>query len=331
MLDTYLSTRITTERKLAGILGLSGRVSMVAQLPKLQSQASKSLPVFWGHGSEDAMISLEKARSGVRTLEELGVAQLEFKTYPGMGHSTCQKEVLDIEAFLHKVLPPVFAFGAPPIVLGPRGKHTATIIFSHGLAGTAEDWRPFANSLIPLFPNVKFVLPTAPRRFVTVVGDRIHSWFNVKALGSPLPEQEDTEGMLAALKALDGLVQAEVNAGIPEERIVVGGFSQGCRLALLIAVMSERKLAGILGLSGMLMMVPKLESMQSEAAKSRPLFWGHGLDDVTNSLELARFGAKKLEGLGMAGLEFKTYPDMAHEICPQEMEDVVTFLKKILP
>ena len=51
--------------------------------------------------------------------------------------------------------------------------------------------------------------------------------FDVKALGSPLPHQEDTGGMMAALLALDGLVQAEVDLGIPEERIVVGGFSQG--------------------------------------------------------------------------------------------------------
>ena len=51
--------------------------------------------------------------------------------------------------------------------------------------------------------------------------------FDVKAYGCPLPHQEDTGGMMAALKALDELVQDEVNLGIPEESIVVGGFSQG--------------------------------------------------------------------------------------------------------
>ena len=45
--------------------------------------------------------------------------------------------------------------------------------------------------------------------------------------GSAAPELQDEAGMLAAVRRLDERVQAEVAQGIPEERILVGGFSQG--------------------------------------------------------------------------------------------------------
>ena len=53
--------------------------------------------------------------------------------------------------------------------------------------------------------------------------------FDVLAFGGLDPNQEDTEGMLSAVRYIDSLVQQEVDAGIPAERIVVGGFSQGKR------------------------------------------------------------------------------------------------------
>lgn len=40
--------------------------------------------------------------------------------------------------------------------------------------------------------------------------------------------------MLSAVKGIDALVQAEVDAGVAEERIVVGGFSQGAELVLVL-------------------------------------------------------------------------------------------------
>jgi predicted esterase len=50
--------------------------------------------------------------------------------------------------------------------------------------------------------------------------------FDVKGFNG-VPKDEDQEGMLASVAKLDELIDAEISGGIPSERIVVGGFSQG--------------------------------------------------------------------------------------------------------
>lgn len=52
------------------------------------------------------------------------------------------------------------------------------------------------------------------------------AWFDVKGFGGQ-PKDEDAEGMLASVAVINELVDAEVEAGISSESVVVGGFSQG--------------------------------------------------------------------------------------------------------
>ena len=75
-------------------------------------------------------------------------------------------------------------------------------------------------------------------------------WFDIANLsGLTDPTQDDEKGLLASVSAIDALIQAEVAAGIPEDRIVLGGFSQGGAVAILTALTSKRKLAGVAALS----------------------------------------------------------------------------------
>jgi predicted esterase len=59
------------------------------------------------------------------------------------------------------------------------------------------------------------------------VVDRNDDRFDIKSLSPSGPLQEDEQGMLASVKTISDLIAAEVDAGIPSQRIVVGGFSQG--------------------------------------------------------------------------------------------------------
>ena len=75
-------------------------------------------------------------------------------------------------------------------------------------------------------------------------------WFDIANLsGLTDSKQDDEKGLLASVAAVDALIQAEVDAGIPENRIVLGGFSQGGAVAILTALRSKRKLAGVAALS----------------------------------------------------------------------------------
>jgi hypothetical protein len=92
-----------------------------------------------------------------------------------------------------------------------------------------------------------------------------------KRSGEPDPEEDNEEGvedgMTKSVDYICGLIDKEVDGGIPVEKIVVKGFSQGCAISLLIGLMSryKGKLAGAVGLSGY---VPLNEKM-GKAIKKR--------------------------------------------------------------
>lgn len=73
------------------------------------------------------------------------------------------------------------------------------------------------------------------------------------------------------------IIREEIEVhGVPANRIVLGGFSQGCVLALLTGLTAEYNFAGLVALSGYMPMHTKIMDMVSEASKKTPIFWGHG-------------------------------------------------------
>lgn len=77
---------------------------------------------------------------------------------------------------------------------------------------------------------------------------------------------EDAEGIKTSAEYLNGLIQQEIDAGIPADRIVLGGFSQGGAMSIYTGLMSKVKLGGIVSLSGWLL----LSKTFSEALKAGP-------------------------------------------------------------
>lgn len=70
-----------------------------------------------------------------------------------------------------------------------------------------------------------------------------------------------------------------------------------------------------------------------------PLFWGHGTSDPlvkfkfgTDSVEFlkSQLGFKQSDD-SAAGLEFHAYAGMAHSSCPEEQNDLSTWLKRVVP
>lgn len=98
---------------------------------------------------------------------------------------------------------------------------------------------------------MKWILPHAPIIPVSLNhGMAMPSWFDIRHLDKlDNPEHDDEQGMLETLKSVDELIQAEVDSGIPENRIVLGGFSQGGAISVLNMLTTERKLAGVMALS----------------------------------------------------------------------------------
>ncbi|KAG9103224.1 hypothetical protein FRC06_011694 [Ceratobasidium sp. 370] len=218
------------------------------------------------------------------------------------------------------------------ITLPPRAPHTATIIFSHGLGDSGEGWRPVAHMLASQHPHIKWILPHAPDLPVTINGGTVMpAWFDLYSLGKT-DDKEDEEGLLRSAAAINQLVKAENDAGIPNEKIVIGGFSQGAALSLVTGLTSEKKYAGVAILSGWLPMRKKLIPMFSSGATSTPIFWGHGTSDPVVPYGFGAGSVRILqEKVGFQDVEFNSYQGVGHSTDTQEIVDLSAWLKRVVP
>jgi phospholipase/carboxylesterase len=88
--------------KLAGIMGLSCYMLLDSKFAAERSPANQTTPVFIGHGSQDPVVSITLGETSRRLLEGAGYA-VEWHAY-AMPHSVCPQEVLDIAAWLRRIL-----------------------------------------------------------------------------------------------------------------------------------------------------------------------------------------------------------------------------------
>jgi len=158
----------------------------------------------------------------------------------------------------------------PSIIQKSSQNHTATVIFLHGLGDSGDGWAPVGTQLASKFPYVKFIFPHAPAQPVTLnMGMVMPSWYDIVSLGD-VNSKQDEEGLLKSAQIVNDFVQAEIDAGIPTKRIILGGFSQGCVVSLLTMLCSEHIFGGLVGLSGYVPLLKTVKSMLTETSKKHP-------------------------------------------------------------
>src|SRR5690606_30310773 len=129
---------------------------------------------------------------------------------------------------------------------------------------------------------VRFIFPHAPEVPVTVNGGMVMpAWYDIRSFSF---RDEDKEGILQSKRAIERLIQAEIDKGIPVDKIMLIGFSQGGAMALYSALTTTHKIAGVACLSGYL---PLHESAtESQTKKDFPIFIGHGTFDMVVAMAL---------------------------------------------
>ncbi|KAI9197359.1 Phospholipase/carboxylesterase/thioesterase [Polychytrium aggregatum] len=211
------------------------------------------------------------------------------------------------------------------VIVPAVANHSATVVFLHGLGDSGYGWQPLALVLARQFPHVKWVLPNAPNRPISInMGMRMPGWYDIKAL---TPDgEEDGPGIKQSAAAIRQLIQDEIDSGIPASRIVLGGFSQGSAMSLYTALTTDKKFAGVIALSGYLPLSKQILESHKDTNKETPFLLGHGDEDDVVALNWGKMSTAALTNLGFK-INFKVYRGMGHSTCEQEIQDITQFLK----
>lgn len=219
-----------------------------------------------------------------------------------------------------------FIDGRPP-------RPQIAVIFLHGLGNSPQTCIPqIRDPLLQLDPtlsnSVKFVFPSAPRLCSTINGGQcLPCWFDLYDWPVGVSVRDDRKGIQQAVDQIQLEVAKLQAEGIPKDRIVLGGFSQGAALALETAYRDEDSFAGCIALSGWLAQRGNLRC--TPKACQTPLFWGHGQFDSNVRYEQQFFGVKKLLQQGVQSTTVKSY-QIGHDVSNEEFCDIANFLQEII-
>lgn len=119
---------------------------------------------------------------------------------------------------------------------------------------------------------------------------------------------QDEVGILRSRDYFHGLIKSEVDAGIPSNRIVLGGFSQGGAMSIFSGITAPQKLGGIFGLSCYLLLHSKFKELVAVDGpnKDTPIFMGHGDSDPLVKPAFGQMTAQLLKQEGFK-VELKMY------------------------
>lgn len=210
---------------------------------------------------------------------------------------------------------------------GPVG----SVIWLHGLGADGHDFEPIVPELdLGDGVNLRYVFPHAPVRPVTINGGMsMRAWYDILTLDRGGPQ--DDAGIRASAAQLEALIRREHERGVPFDKIVVAGFSQGGAIALHTATRFEHDLGGLMALSTYIPLRDSLadEVFGNEHSQSRQLkiFMAHGSYDPVLPIGLGESTRDLLQDNGFT-VEWRDYP-MAHAVCAEEIEHIRDWLGTI--
>lgn len=204
-----------------------------------------------------------------------------------------------------------------------------TILWLHGLGADGNDFAPIVPELVrPRWPALRFIFPHAPVRPITINGGMaMRGWYDITSLDFA-SRQEDEDGIRASIAEVEALIAAEGARGVPPERIVLAGFSQGGAIALGAALRREAALAGVVALSTYLPIAHTTVAESTPAGRSTPVFMAHGSMDPVVPAGLGAASRDALQRLGVT-VAWRDYP-MPHSVCAEEIRELGDWLEGVL-
>jgi predicted esterase len=187
------------------------------------------------------------------------------------------------------------------------------VVMVHGRGATAESILTLASALRR--PEFAYLAPQAAGG----------AWYP-NGFMAPIPSNEPgiTSGLRAIADVL-AIVQAE---GIPPERTILLGFSQGACLSLEYAARNARRYGGVATLSGGLIGPDGTPRDYAGSMDGTPVFLGCSDVDFHIPAERVEASAEVMRGLG-ADVTLRLYPGMGHTVNEDEIAHVQAILDGI--
>lgn len=204
----------------------------------------------------------------------------------------------------------------------------SAVIWMHGLGADGHDFAPIVRELdLSGCTGIRFVFPHAETMPVTINnGYVMRAWYDI--LGMDLVRREDAQGLRTSQQRIDDLIAREIARGIPAERIVLAGFSQGCAMALQTGLRYPQRLAGLMCLSGYLPLADTIAEERHAANQDTAIFMAHGRGDGVVLINRAEASRDLLQQLGYH-VEWHEYM-MQHSVCAEEVDDISRWLQQTL-
>jgi phospholipase/carboxylesterase len=214
----------------------------------------------------------------------------------------------------------------PCIDIEPKTPATATVILLHGLGADGNDFVPIVSEMrLPSSMAVRFIFPSAPSIPVTINGGAVMpAWYDITELA--IDRKIDSTQLIDSAEQIRRLVDREIDRGIPSNRIVLAGFSQGGAVSYQTALTYMQPLAGLLCMSTYF--ATKDTITPNSANKSLPIFICHGSRDPMVPERMGRDAQERLITMGHS-VEYKSYP-VEHSVCPEEIADISRWLQRVL-
>jgi phospholipase/carboxylesterase len=194
------------------------------------------------------------------------------------------------------------------------GEPDGALVLLHGRGADENDLYP----LLDVFDAERRLAGYTPRGPLSLPPGGAH-WYIVPRVGYP---DHDTfhASFAQAAEWLDGL-------GVPPERMVLGGFSQGAVMTFALGLGRGRpRYAGLIGLSGF---VPTVEGWEPDLDRDLPpVAIGHGTYDPIIDVEFSRRARDLLEAAG-ADVTYRESP-MPHAIDPQFAAELPEWIRRAL-
>jgi len=188
------------------------------------------------------------------------------------------------------------------------------MVMVHGRGATAESILELAREL--RHPELAYVAPQADG----------YTWYPYSFLA---PFERNEPYLSSGLARLGEVLELLRSAGIPPQRTILLGFSQGACLALEFAARNAHRYGGVVGLSGGLIGPPDTPRSYQGAFAGTPVFLGCSDRDPHVPRERVDETAEVMRRMGAAVTE-RIYPALGHTVNEDELEHVQAMAAGVL-